>query len=251
MKIRDRQIQFLNSVSSKSPEAPTAFHPSGTLSAEEAIGVYQEAYLARLTEALGEIFESIWEVLGDDRFYLLANRYFDFYPPQSYNLNDVGRNFVNFLSKSKEVRDFPFIVEMADFESQVFDVFHKESIKSPHINFEAIESDFRICFFGCVRFLNYSYNVHEIWLKAKAGDEVTDISEELSSYMIFTKNQNVIVEKMNLHQYRFGKELMLGRSFMETLDTFEKEFLDISPDEVQDMFEIFRESGVIREWTLL
>ena len=44
--------------------------PAGRLkTAASALEVYRRAYVARLTEALGDTYEAVWSVLGDDVFF--------------------------------------------------------------------------------------------------------------------------------------------------------------------------------------
>src|SRR5687768_3042109 len=70
----------------------------GRLSLQEALGVYSNGYVARLTEALGEIFEGVWWVLGDSGFFEMCKRYIAATPSKSYNLSDYGDGFPAFLS---------------------------------------------------------------------------------------------------------------------------------------------------------
>ena len=49
--------------------------PVGSLNQKQVLQVYTNDYYARLTEALGESFEAIWAVLGDEEFFKVCHEY--------------------------------------------------------------------------------------------------------------------------------------------------------------------------------
>src|SRR5688572_29447575 len=58
--------------------------PGGSLDVKGALGVYQNGYPARLTEQLGETFEAVWWVLGDEDFLTVCRTYIAENGSQSY-----------------------------------------------------------------------------------------------------------------------------------------------------------------------
>ena len=81
MNLKSFQSLFLNSVSNLDQlDICRHIKPGGTLNVEQAMSVYRNDYYARLSEALGEHYESIWFVVGDDEFSRLTRSYIDLYP---------------------------------------------------------------------------------------------------------------------------------------------------------------------------
>jgi hypothetical protein len=92
--------------------------PSSTLRPEQRIGIYVEAYLARLVEALEEDFPAVVRLLGHRAFHDLCRGYLERFPSRSRSLNPLGRHLPECLSDRPAVRDLARI-EVA--MSEVFD----------------------------------------------------------------------------------------------------------------------------------
>ena len=89
-----------------------------------AVGVYRTGHIVRLTEALGETFEAVWWVAGDEHYFQLAKEFLLAHPSASYNLSDFGISFPNFLDKRQPFSDLPFLADLARFEWLFKEVFH-------------------------------------------------------------------------------------------------------------------------------
>ncbi len=98
---------------------------AGSLKKHEAIEVYASGYSARLFEALGETYETVWKVLGDEDFHSLCLAYIERHPSKSRNLSDYGENFSEFIKSQlpKEVAG-RLLVDLARFEWVFKDCFH-------------------------------------------------------------------------------------------------------------------------------
>ncbi len=75
---------------------------SRNLSASERIGIYANAYYARLLECLGECFPILRRVLGADLFEPIALEYLQRYPSKSYTLDRLGDRFAQFLEETRD-----------------------------------------------------------------------------------------------------------------------------------------------------
>lgn len=80
--------------------APAAAHilPSRTLRPEQRVGIYAEAYLARLVEALEEDFPAVLRCLGHAKFHELCRGYLEKFPSRSRSLNPLGRRLPELLA---------------------------------------------------------------------------------------------------------------------------------------------------------
>jgi len=98
---------------------------AGTLKMFEAVEVYSYGYPARLFEALGETFETVWKVLGDEDFQSLCLVYIKKHPSKSRNLSDYGESFSEFIEghlPQEEARGL--LVDLARFEWAFKECFH-------------------------------------------------------------------------------------------------------------------------------
>lgn len=92
--------------------------PSKTLRADQRVGIYVDAYMARLVEALEEDFPAVSRLLGHRAFHRLCRAYLERHPSRNPSLNPLGRKLPEFLSGRPRARDLAR-VEAA--MSEVFD----------------------------------------------------------------------------------------------------------------------------------
>lgn len=86
--------------------------------------VYADGYVARLREALAEVFEAVQHVLGEHRFTHLAETYAAAHPSQDYNLSLAGRHLPVFLQTSPLLSAWPFLADLSLLEWLVSAAFH-------------------------------------------------------------------------------------------------------------------------------
>ncbi len=129
MNVLDFQKEFLEAINqeSHSQEVENDIIPIGNLSVGETLNIYRNDYYARLTEALGELFETIWMILGDDDFKTICHEYISSHPSSVQNLASYGDGFAKFLKSHEISKDFPFLSDVSIFESNYWSVFHSEA----------------------------------------------------------------------------------------------------------------------------
>lgn len=100
-------------------------HGAGALEIQEAVEVYSAGYPARLFEALGETYETVWKVLGDEDFQALCLAFIKRHPSRSRNLSDYGENFSEFIAchLPQEVSR-ELLADLARFEWAFKECFH-------------------------------------------------------------------------------------------------------------------------------
>ncbi len=107
------------------------FTPAGSLQPKEALEVYRQGYPARLFEALGETYETLWKVLGDEDFEALCLDYISLHPSSSPNLTDYGEDFSKYLLQKKEIfEESVLLSDLAHFEWEFKECFHS-AFESP------------------------------------------------------------------------------------------------------------------------
>ena len=74
---------------------------SRNLTAAERMGIYANAYYARLLECLASFFPVLQKALGADVFESFAFEYLQHYPSKSYTLDRLGESFARFLEETR------------------------------------------------------------------------------------------------------------------------------------------------------
>ncbi|HEX3658863.1 MAG TPA: DNA-binding domain-containing protein [Pirellulales bacterium] len=107
--------------------------PSRQLSSLERLGIYANAYYARLIECFHEEFPALLHALGEETFDAFVFGYLQTYPSRSYTLGDLSADFPGFLAETRPAGDesdsseadwADFLVDLATLEraySEAFD----------------------------------------------------------------------------------------------------------------------------------
>ena len=109
---------------------------SERLAAHQHLAIYQRSYVARLRECMSKQFPALEYALGKRLFTQFADQYLQTYPSKSYTLQDLGKNFAQFLEETrpdrdaKEKEDWPdFLIELATFEYHIQILFDQVNSK--------------------------------------------------------------------------------------------------------------------------
>jgi hypothetical protein len=80
------------------------------------LGIYVDAYMLRLLEALRTNYPALHQLLGDDDFDRMAFRYLTAHPPTHSSIRWFGSQLSVFLAQETPYSNVPSIAELADFE---------------------------------------------------------------------------------------------------------------------------------------
>jgi hypothetical protein len=72
--------------------------PSSRMTAAQRLGVYRDAYFARLLECLADDYPALCALLGRNRFATVCQGYIATHAPRSATLNDYGQGFAEFCA---------------------------------------------------------------------------------------------------------------------------------------------------------
>lgn len=97
--------------------------PSSTLTPDERMHIYESMYLARLEECLSNDFPATRALLGDRRFWSVADAYVAAHPPSSWTLNDLGAKFPAFLAKRSGLPREALVQDVARLERAMSESF--------------------------------------------------------------------------------------------------------------------------------
>ncbi|EQA43932.1 PF09836 family protein [Leptospira broomii serovar Hurstbridge str. 5399] len=193
--------------------------PAAQLNEVSALEIYSSGYIVRLTEALGEIFETVWRVLGDEEFFNVSETFLRGVPSISYNLSDYGKGFPAFLD-----RKFPkieFLRELAEFEYLFAQLFHRPagSTIDPKNSLEGKDpGDLRLIFSDSAFFLKNNFPVYELWKKRK--EESCQIPEEKNAEFLLLgkKGQDIRIEVLDEWRWTFGRQLQENKTLLEAVE---------------------------------
>ncbi|TGK08228.1 DUF2063 domain-containing protein [Leptospira selangorensis] len=193
--------------------------PGGKLEHSSAISVYQNAYSARFTEALGEKYETVWRVLGDEDFFETAKNFIKENSSYSYNLSDYGEKFPDYLKMN--FSEHPVLAEIADFELYVFRIFHLSKNDGTNLQNGLLQGeteDLKVTFHSSVSFLEYSYPIYDLW-KTENQKDLPDFLNEKKQYLVLgKKGSDLFVSEIEKWEWSFGKNLYEGKSILRSLE---------------------------------
>ena len=126
-----RELQQLMRSAIRPASGPTDSHaswailnPQRGVPGVERLSVYAGGYVARMREALTEVYEAVQHVVGDRAFDVLAHDYAQCYSSHDYNLSLAGRHLPEFLAASPLTQSLPFLPDLARLEWLVCEAFH-------------------------------------------------------------------------------------------------------------------------------
>ena len=125
------------------PDVDAVILPSATLNPAQRVGIYQNMYLLRMEEALGNDYPGLKHFLGDDGFFAVVRDYVQVHPSRSYTLNRLGDRLPDYVSVAPDVRRRDFCADLARLEralSQVFDAPETKALSAAAIDQVAPEA---------------------------------------------------------------------------------------------------------------
>lgn len=157
---------------------------SRQLSAAERIGIYHNAYFARLLECLREEFQVFHRTVGEEVFDAFALDYLVKHPPHSYTLGRLGERFPQFLAETRpegeEAGDWSdFLIDLATLERAIGEVFDGPGVESePPLGPDALArvpaecwAEVRLAPAPCLRLLTLRFPVQRYYTAARRGQD--------------------------------------------------------------------------------
>ena len=142
---------------------------SEALTGAERLMIYSRSYHARLLECFRAEFPCLLHALGNQLFDDFVIEYLKRYPPQSYTLHDLAKNFTRYLSETRpDGESWPdFIIDLAIFERTFIEVFDGAGSEGEQIASGGLISDLddnglaqlRLVPVPCLRLLAFRYPV--------------------------------------------------------------------------------------------
>lgn len=239
----------------------TVIERSRALTSLKRLGVYANAYYARLLECLTEEFPALVHAVGEEAFQGLAFEYLQDCPSSSYTLNELGTRFPEYLDSlqsSHESHDSPdwldFLVDLARLQrtySEVFDGPGNEG--QPRLRTETLISippdrwnAVRFQMAPCLRLEKYRFPVHVYASQVRLNEE-PEFPEPEDVHLAISRIQYRVRRwELSPLQYRLLESLLAGETLGEAIVRAMSD-KEIEPDEIasqlRDWFEEWAECG--------
>jgi len=255
MKLTEVQSLFKSSLLALHTASATSdvFRPAGSLTLQEAFAVYHRSYLARLSDALGESFEAVWWVLGDDLFRSVCRDYIHEFPSSSYHLQDYGARFTDFLTRHHDTKEILFLHDLARFEWLIKELGNTPTPQPlPAEQFQDLvkADDFKIHFIEGMSVFESPYAVYDIWRQRKEpAYHFDDINwHRPESLLIYKKQKKIYVQRVEPLEAQVLEDLKEGRSMSEAMAGFSAH---LTPDRISAFYQLIAGAGIVEDVLIL
>lgn len=230
----------------KSPELIKSLIPGGKLTQEEALKVYRNDYVARLTTVLGENYEAVWAVLGDELFFMICEEFIKNNNSTSYDIGEFGELFHIFLKNHKLGLEFPFLGDLALFEKNFLRIFHSPLQDSlPVVVPKEGPLNMKFKFVEGIHLQKSPYPIFKIWelrnIPPEKRNEVSIDWSEPSNIVLYKNNLGIRSSFFKDGQIDILSNLLEGKKLSDSLPD------NITPEEVQEVFGFISSSGILLE----
>lgn len=242
-KILSLQKAFASDIRNGKTKLSSKIIPGGKLSAKKVIEVYQQGYIARLTDAISANYEAVWFALGDKKFFKLCSDYRAAHPSMTYNLNTYGHQLPAFIAR--KFSRLPYLHHLARFEWLLFEVFNApEQPSSADLGKVNAEKDVLV-FQPAVKLFSSPFRTYDIWKNRKhlpKGYVPKNFTSD--EYVLIYKHEHRHYFSVLTHgQFVIMRLLLKGKTISQAIISAGKS-TEISEQEVAHLFSLIAAPGV-------
>lgn len=177
--LKELQAAFKHNLLSGDPAFAAQVMGSETLPNELRLAIYQNAYRARLVEALATDYEQLHKLLGDEAFTALAHAYIQAHPSRHFSLRWFGRLLPDYLGYAEQAGSHDWQAELAKLEwsfTEAFDAADAEPLTEMDAAQVPAEAwpGLRLGFHPAVRHLSLWWNTLDRWRAAKHDEAMPE-----------------------------------------------------------------------------
>lgn len=225
--------------------------PGGTLTGPDAIGVYANGVTVRLTEALGETFEAVWWVCGDEDFFALTKHFIQAQPSTTYNLSKYGKEFPEFLDEVSPFPDLPFLGDLARYEWLFKELFHTgqhESVSPDSIQSLTEDATIRFRFGHAVRLFASRYAIYDLWkLRGTAHEGEPPAEWDHPQFLLlYKKDRQIYINEVGEAEFSVLNALGEGQSIETALHSATEAHPIFSQEHISQLFQMVFHTGIIQ-----
>ena len=207
---------------------------SRALTGAEALMIYSRSYHARLLECFRAEFPCVLHALGDALFTDFVIEYLKHYPPRSYTLHDLAKNFPQFLAETRPAASAPsgeretwpdFIIDLATLERAFIEVFDgpgsEGQLLASAVQIRELDDEqfagLRLATVPCLRLLAFRYPVLAYFNGVREKKEPEMPAPSDAFLAVNRMNYRVYFSNLSPAQYSVLASLTSGLSVAEAL----------------------------------
>lgn len=182
------------------------------------LGIYANAYRARMVEAMAADYKALKMYLGDDAFETLILAYIDAHPSQYFSMRWVGGKLCEFIQATEPYREHLDLYELARFEWALCHAF--DAIDSTPLRTEALAqlspeqwSELTLQFAPSLQVLALHTNAPQLWQALNAEQTPPSVTNVgiAQAWLIWRQQLKLMfrpsdpIEIIALDQFRAGE----------------------------------------------
>jgi hypothetical protein len=222
MQLRQLQLEMQRALLGEESGIEACIADTPPLAKEARLQIYRHAYLARLIEALRDLYPVLHEILGDEDFEALGAAFVRAHPSVHRSIRWYGRELPRFLGAEPPFAEQPILAEIAAFEWTLAEAF--DSADESALGRAALESvepaewgglTFR--FHPSVRRLAFEWNTVAAWkaLSAEEAPPAPERSTEAVEWLIWRRNLENYFRSLDPIEVTALDAALEGRSFAQ------------------------------------
>lgn len=185
-------------------------------------GVYLDAYMIRIVQALETDYPALRTFLGPVDFAEVAQRYVLARPSSHYSIRWAGRNLGEFLRSSAPYAAEPYLAELAAFEwllGEAFDAADDATIDTHHLARIPAEAwaGLMLRFHPSLRRLDLHFDVVEIWktLTESSRCPALEVMRRPESWILWRSGLEVLYRPLKVEECAALDVLRQGGTFAD------------------------------------
>ena len=195
--------------------------PRPGLSPEDHVKIYRQGVLAKLVEALTEIYPVCRKLVGEAFFHTMARTFVHQTPSLSPDLGEYGHDFGTFIEGFEPADALPYLGDVARMEWAWHRVYHAESSTPLDSNSLARvpaerQGEIRFHLAAATALLESIYPIHRIWQANQPeyeDDGCVDLDEGGVRLLIWRRGYDMCMDPLDESSWTVLKSFQDGRDF--------------------------------------
>lgn len=142
MDLSTLQTQFLSALQNQRvPDLLSQIKERGDLSAKQRLNIYRNSQITVRLNALSEIYTVCEQLVGNDFFSAMANRYLEDISCHQPDISEIGNHFPEFIATFPHARSVPYLSDVARLEQAWHRTFLAADVGVFDLNTFAMQSE--------------------------------------------------------------------------------------------------------------
>jgi len=208
MDIRQLQQQFRDTLLYKNDQIAAHIKNKKNIPSDELLQIYRNNFVMGVTEGLSATYQHTLALVGEAFFNTVARQFILSQPPQENNLMTYGNGFSEYLHSFEQLKNLPYVAEMARFEwlleqttnkeiqMSVVDLQQLDSIAAEQLENIIFQTATQVCLFFSSQNIQYLYQM-------MIRNEVQETDLNQPCYLALKKQPTFVVELISLSEAEF------------------------------------------------